>query len=356
MANTTVNSSLKVKQWDDAFFTEYVRKNQFAAMMGTDENSIIQIKEQLTKMAGDRIVIPLVKKLSGAGVLGENTLEGNEEALVQYGYEIAISQLRNAVSIRSFQERLTEISIRDAAKTMLKIWAMETLRDDIIKRLASPNLDGVTTYANTSNAADRNAWLAANADRVFFGALNSNNASNVHATSLQNVDSADDKLTTALLSKVKRAAKTMNPKIRPVSVDSMGEFFVALAPSPAFRDLKNSTTMQQAMRDALVRGKDNPLFTDGDLVWDGVIVKEVPEIPVIGGAGASGIDVAPVYFMGAQALGLVWGQRTKTVTKLFDYDDVYGVAISEVRGVAKTMFNNKQHGMATVYVSGIADT
>lgn len=355
MADTTVTSSLKVKQWDDAFFTEYVRKNQFAAMMGTDENSIIQIKEQLTKMAGDRIVIPLVKKLSGAGVLGENMLEGNEEALVQYGYEITISQLRNAVSIRSFQERLTEIPIRDAAKAMLKIWAMETLRDDVIKRLGSPVVDGVTAYASATET-QKDAWLAANADRVFFGALSANNSSNDHSASLLNVDSSDDKLTTALLSKLKRAAKTMSPKIRPVSVDSMGEFFVALAPSVAFRDLKNSTTMQQAMRDALVRGKDNPLFTDGDLVWDGVIVKEVPEIPVISGVGASSINVAPVYLMGAQALGLVWGQRTKTVTKLFDYDDVYGVAISEVRGVAKTMFNDKQHGMLTAYVAGVADT
>lgn len=354
MAKTTVTSDLSVKQWEDDFFKEYVRANQFTQLMGSDENSVIQVKEDLSKKAGDRIVIPLVKKLAGDGIVGENTLEGNEEQLIQYAHEIRVAMLRNGVRIHKFEEQLTNINMREAARSMLKIWSMEALRDLFIDRMMSPCLDGVTKYENATEV-QKDAWVAANADRVFFGALNSNNSSNDHSASLLNVDSTSDKLTADLVSKVKRAAKSSNPKLRPITVDKAGEYFVLLAPSPAFRDFKFSSTIQQAMRDALVRGKDNPIFTDGDIIWDNVLVKEVPEISVISGVGASGINVAPCFFLGAQSLGLAWAQRTVSKTQMFDYDVEFGVAVEEIRGCNKLFFNSLQHGMATVYVSGVGD-
>ena len=45
MADTTTSTRLRVQQWDDSFFTEYVRESRFKPYMGTDENSIIQVKE-----------------------------------------------------------------------------------------------------------------------------------------------------------------------------------------------------------------------------------------------------------------------------------------------------------------------
>ena len=49
MALTTARTGLTPQQWDDKFFMEYVRENRFKRYMGTDENSIIQLKEDLTK-------------------------------------------------------------------------------------------------------------------------------------------------------------------------------------------------------------------------------------------------------------------------------------------------------------------
>ena len=353
MAKTTVTADLKVKQWDDAFFREYVRANQFSALMGTDENSIIQVREDLTKKPGDRIVMALIKELTGAGVSGTATLEGNEEHLVQYAFEIAVSMKRQGVRIHKFEEQLTAIDMRNAARAMLKTWSMKELRDTIIAKMLAPSLNG-TVYASATES-QKDAWVAANADRIFFGALSANNSSNDHSASLSNVDSSSDKLTTDLVSKMKRAAKTISPVIRPVMIDGSGEHFVLLAPTTAFRDLKQSSAMQQAMRDALVRGKDNPIFQDGDMLWEGVVIKEIPEIPVISGVGASSIDVAPVFFCGAQAVACAWAQRTQTKTEMFDYDVEYGVSVEEVRGIEKMYFNNVQHGMLTAYVSGVAD-
>jgi hypothetical protein len=34
--------------------------------------------------------------------------------------------------------------------------------------------------------------------------------------------------------------------------------------------------------------RDNPLFTAGDLIYDGVIIREIPELPTIPDVGAGG--------------------------------------------------------------------
>ncbi len=81
MALTTARTGLTPQIWDDQFFMEYVRDNRFKRYMGTDENSIIQLKEDLTKKRGDRVTFAAVNKLTGAGVTGNTTLEGNEEEL-----------------------------------------------------------------------------------------------------------------------------------------------------------------------------------------------------------------------------------------------------------------------------------
>jgi hypothetical protein len=187
------------------------------------------------------------------------------------------------------------------------------------------------------------------------------------ATGLANVDSTNDKLTAATLSLAKRMAKNANPKIRPFKTADGREYYVAFAGSRAFRDFKADSTIAQANRDARAREggamNDNPLFQDGDQIWDGVIVREVPEISEIittsstfVTAGASSIPVEPVFLCGAQAMGIAWGQEpTPRMDKEKDYEFRPGVAIEELRGIQKMNFNGKQHGMVTIYVSGVGD-
>jgi hypothetical protein len=53
-------------------------------------------------------------------------------------------------------------------------------------------------------------------------------------------------------------------------------------------------------------------------------------------------------------LGIAWAKRTKTATETRDYGFVHGVAIHEMRGVEKLVFNGQQHGVATAYVAALA--
>lgn len=64
--------------------------------MGPNASSIIQIKDETTKSAGDKITYGLRMQMSGAGVIGDGTLEGQEESLTVYSDAVVIDQLRHA--------------------------------------------------------------------------------------------------------------------------------------------------------------------------------------------------------------------------------------------------------------------
>ena len=360
MANTNVSSENIVQQWDNRFFVEYVRDNLFKPYMGTSMNDTFIMKENLTKMAGDRITISLVRKLRGAGVTGATTLEGNEEALANHGHQITVDVLRNAVSHNEFEQQRTVIDIRNAARDALMMWAMEKLRDDIIDALYSPVIDGVTKYADASEA-QKDTYLDANDDRLLFGGDTSNLVASDHSASLANIV-AGDTLSTTFISLAKREAKASTKgAIRPIRVNGSEEWFVLFANPLCFRDLKNDSVMQQANRDAWIRGRNNPIFRDGDLIWDGVIIREVPEIGAITGVGGAGIDVAANFLCGAQSVGIAWAQRTTSrLRSNTDYGFVEGVGIQEIRGVEKLMYDFQstvgvQHGVYTMWHPAVAD-
>ena len=358
MSLTNAVTGLTPQHWDDQFFTDYVRESRFAKYMGTDINKIIQMREELTAKKGKTITFALVNELTADGVTGNGTLEGNEEGLDSRSHAVSVAPLRHAVAVTDWDEQQSAIDLRNAGKEQLKIWAKKKMRDGIINALSSIN--GVAYTSATE--AQKDAWLADNSDRVLFGSLNSNNSSNDHSASLANIDNTNDKLTPAVVSAMKELAQSASPKIRPINIMEDQEWFVMFAGSRAFRDLKNNATMAQANRDARERGKDNPLFTGDDLIWDSVIIREIPEISNLSGVGAGSIDVCPVYLCGAQAVGIAWAMRTKSTTQVRDYGFVNGAGIAEIRGIEKLLFGTgsadtsdlKDHGVVTGYMAGVA--
>lgn len=357
MANTTAAAALTIDQWQDKFHTEFVRDNEFEPYMGTGENSPFQVVEDLSKKPGDEITVQLVTRLTNNGVTGDNTLEGNEEALGNYGHKITVDQLRNAVSVGEMEQQKTNIELLDAARVVLKNWAMDKLRSEIIAALMSPNLDGSTAYASTAEA-DKDLWVTAQyaANRVLFGAAKSNYSAADHSASLLNVDAAADILQPTIVSLAKRLAKSADRHMRPVRVDGGGEWYVLFANSFAFRDFKAHATTVAVHEYASDRGKTNPLFRDGDLLWDGVIIHEVPELSAITGVGDAAIDVAANFLVGAQALGIAWAQKTKAIFDNRDYGNISGRGVKEIRGIDKLTFNSVQNGVLSLYTAGVADT
>jgi len=372
MANTAVNSDLVEKKFLSDFFKEYIRGSRFSRYTGTGVNNVIVIKEGRKK-----IEIPLVTRLKGNGVSGSNTLRGNGENIGNYGMELAPTYKRHAVEFDKEELEKPAIDLMKAAKPLLMDWAMELTRDEVITAFAAMHTGSAYVGIASASEANADAWLANNADRVLFGAAKSNNAANDHSAALAQLDSVNDTLSAGIVSLAKRMAKTADPHIRPIKTSEDEEWYVMFADPYAFRDLKEDSVMAQANREARNRGKDNPLFRDGDLIYDGVIIREVPEIAdfvdgidgtattlnLVTGSADTG-RVGMCFLCGTQAVGFGLGQRPKTVLdSTYDYGFQPGVACELKHDIKKMFFSNEanggggyvQHGLVTVYVSAAVD-
>lgn len=360
MADTNVASGLTVQQWDDKFFTEYLTENRFAGEFGTNESSIIQVKEDLTKKKGDRIHYALVNKLTNSAITGSNVLEGNEEKMDSRSFYVSVDKRRNGVRVAEIDEQYSAIDLRQAGKAVLKDWSMKDTEKLIIQALASIN---GTNFADADSTA-RDAWLTDNTDRVYFA---SGYAGTDHSAGLTEQDTSSDLLTAADISAMKYKARvTANPKIRPIRSEANGRHYYILYCDPrCFRDLKNesSSPIVAAQREVSLEMENNRLFKGGDLLWDGVIIKEVPEIYDELGAALANLgdgataEIGVAFLCGAQAIGAAYARRWRSKEETFDYGDKQGVAIDAIYGIEKMQFGSgtgdtddlKDHGVITGY-------
>ncbi len=372
MADTSIATANIAEQWDNDAFLEYMRENEMSAYMGTDQNSAIHLDERLGTLPGDGVTFSLIGEFSNNNV-GTGTLEGNEEAVGNFGHKVELVVVRNAFTINNFEDQLTGINIRNKGKTQMKNWAMDLLRNDILEAFHSTN---GTNYGSDSDG-DHDTWATDNADRIVY--IGETTAPGDHSARLGGLTEGTDTLDATTVSLARRKARVATPKMHPIRVNGQEEWFVMFCDPYAFRDLKADTTIQNAQKDALARGQNNPLFRAGDIIYDGVICREVPEIAnfiddaagnwgagatanslTTGGASSKRVGVS--FLCGAQAVGIGWGKRLTTTTDTREYGFVKGFGVEEFRGVEKLLFktgvgktNPVDHGVVTVYSAAKAD-
>jgi len=173
MADTTLATASQIAKWNSQYFAEYVRESGFLPYMGRSPMSIIHANYQLT--TGKTINMPLVTRLSGAGVTGSTALEGAEEALGNYNHSISIDWVRHGVLLTKDQEHYTEMDMRKAARDMLKVRSQEMFRDDLIAAMRSVwNGSNASVAYGSATEAQKDAWLDRNIDRVLFGTAKGN--------------------------------------------------------------------------------------------------------------------------------------------------------------------------------------
>jgi hypothetical protein len=379
MSETILSTALERQVWITKYFQEYVRTSRFMPYMSNSDinkGGIILTKFQREDEAFRTINIPFIGRLKAKGVTGAQVLDGAEEELTNFNCPITIDWRRNGVRLPKSTTFRTEINLWDAAKDSLMVWETEKLLFDIIHAMAMLVVDtnGTIAFYDQATVAQQNFWTAGNSDRVLFGA-NISNFSPTFATALGNI-ATNQTASAAMITKAKRIAKNADPHIRPYRVeDGDGrEYFVVFSGSRTFRDLQNDTTIVTANTQARSREgmgmEKNPIFQDGDLIYDGVIIREAPEIDIycqnivnpnggaaFNGVGGSGGDIRPMFLCGSGAVGIAWGQEPTPRTDMIkDYGFRPGVAIEELLGVKKLNFNGVQNGMVTIFAAAAADS
>jgi len=380
MAETRVSSGNVETKFDSKVVHEYVRGGRFGPHTGNTPNAIIQVNNNLNKKS-----IPLVAKLSGDGVSGSTSLVGNEEALSDYDFTFNPTYWRNGVLIDNEENEKSAFELKKEARPALMNWAMEKKRDHIIQAMGAIEAGG--TYYNyggsqgsngstAASAANMDTYQAANSDRILYGAATSNLTSGDHTASLATLDNTNDKCTASHVELLKRLAEQADPLINPVMIKGDEPWFVFYCGSYAFRDLRSDleTKHQNAMPRSV---EGNPLWSGGDLVIDGVIIKKIPEIDTfidgttgtfggVWGAGATGdslatggalgIRTAVGFLCGAQSVCFGLGRPASIKRrKEDDYEHQSGVGITMKHDIKKFFYNTKQHGIVTSFHASVAD-
>ena len=95
MAVTVIDSNNKLIRFTQEINRELIKENQLSPYMSEALTAIIRIKNDL-KQGGEDMNIPIVSRLTGAGV-ATTTLVGNEERIDNYGMRLRMEWARNAV-------------------------------------------------------------------------------------------------------------------------------------------------------------------------------------------------------------------------------------------------------------------
>lgn len=333
------------EQFSQDVFQTYVRNLWWKNMMGESTESVIQVKEDLTKKSGDAITVNLVGEMEGGLVLGNAVGLGNEGSVPFFGQRITIDNVRHLVRIDDVPMTQKRVGFRVApeVKHQLIYKSQKRLDDEI-----------TTALSDVTNARVRGRYL--------YGAADSNwNAT--HATALTNIDNTADKLTTNMIRIAKRKAIVLSnatAKIRPTKVvngKNMESWFVFVGHTYSLRDMfDDDAAWKNAQLNIPPRSNDSPIFTGSSFkgAYDGVLIYEYEAINLV----ASTIQVSHNFLLGAQAAAVVWGQRSKVGEEEQDLGHRITYETHEIRGVSKLYFNRatpEDHGYVHVFAAAVAD-
>lgn len=340
--NTQSISALRASVWYKKLFADVSTILFMDKFMGEGENNPIQVITDLKKQPGDNITVPLTVKLSGAGVSGDDELEGNEEEIVSYSFNASIDQLRNAVRLKGrMDERKVAYSMRSDAKEKLKIWWAERFDREILSKLS-----GDTTGALTSSSLHANTPTAPTSNRsVWAGGVSADNSL-----------TAAMKMDTKVLDAAKQKALLASPKVRPIRMEDSAykgeEIYVAILHPYQFTDLKQDPVFNQTVREAAERGKSNPLLSGNSGIYNGIILHQ-HELAYTFTNGGS-VACARGLLLGQQAGVFLKGRDAEWVEKSFDFGNKWAIAAGYIFGVQKTVFNSADYGLITMATAAAA--
>jgi len=337
--------------------------NQFA---GSGPNAMVQEISELTQSEkGARAVLTLLADMTGDGIVGDNTLEGNEEALRSFDIVVQLDQLRfaNRLSGRLADQK-SVVNFREHSRDALA-YAMA----DRIDQLAFLSLAGVA-YTNKNNGALRPVLTSGqNLGDLSFNSditapttnrhkrISGNNLAAGSVTSI----TATDTLKYRHIVDLKAFAKDQYIRgMRGAGNEEMYHLFVS---PQVMADLKLDSDFLSNVRSAGIRGPNNELFAgSSSLMVDGVMVHEFRHVFNTSGAtagtssnaGSAGfkggadadVNYASCLFCGAQSLAMADIGLPEIVEDTFDYGNQNGISIGKIFGLKKPKYNSDITGQS----------
>lgn len=317
-----IPANLVPKVWAKKVWHEGVKDSYFDKFTAMDGSNVVHQNKDLTNVKGDSVVFGLMMNLTGSGVEGNRQkLSGSEDTLNIYDFTVQTQLVRNAVSRFEADDQKSQYDMLKEIKVVLKQWLSDWLDNKLISKLSYNPSNGEVLYAS--------------------------------AAGTQSSITANDKLTTTIISRAKRKAMMHAPKVQPIKVDGMDKYIMLVHPWAA-RDLKDDPKWLAAQQNANIRGSKNPLFTGALGEYDGVILYEYERV-LSSNIGASSANVCQNLLLGKQAACFAVARPAKHIEQTDDYGNIAGNGIAFYGAVEKTKFNGADYGIINVMTGGVVE-
>ena len=351
VTNYGVNANEAVKLWSRRLAREALKATYIQKFIGEGDDSVIQMRNDTKKGPGDRVRVTLRMQLTGDGIQGDSTLEGNEEALTTYTDDFVINQLRHAVrSAGKMSEQRIPFSIREEAMSGLRDWWSDRMDTWFFNQVCG------YTVQTDSRYTGNNSVTAPSSNRKVFTVGSADETVQADSTKV---------MTLALIDKAVEAAKTATPLIRPINIAG-GKHYVAFLHPYQVYDLRTSTSTGQWLdiqKAAMSGGKvgENPIFSGALGMYNDVILHESTRVTngVHSSTGAAQTNTRRAVLCGAQSCVMGFGQghsfkEFDWYEELFDYGNQLGVKAGCIGGLKKSTFNSVDFGTITMTSYAVA--
>ena len=360
----------QLQMWSRDFWKVARNQSFISQFAGTGSNAMVQRITELTKnQKGTKANITLLADMTGDGITGDNTLEGNEEALRAYDITIELDQLRFANRIAGrLTDQKTVVNFREQSRDALA-YAMA----DRIDQLAFLTLSGVA-YTLKNNGGLRPTSGSAGHELVDLEFASDVSAPTSARHLRVDVDgsgvvtlpagditatTAADKISYKAIVNLKAYAK--DNYIRGIRGAGNQEMYHMFVTPQQMADLKLDSDFLANVRNAGIRGNQNSLFAgSSSLMVDGIMVHEFRHVFNTAGAtagtssnaGAAGykwgadadVEGARALFCGAQALAMADIGLPEMVEDTFDYGNQSGISVGKIFGLRKPKYNADYNG------------
>jgi len=333
-------SDQAVKRWSEKLMKETLGKMGMRGLIGTHDDSCIQLKTELKKSAGDQIKCDLLVQDRSDGVNGDTRQKGAETPLSFYQDTLLINQKRNAHVFRGMSQQRTLHNLRTAGRGSLSTWWAWFIEAGLMAHLVGVSGDGEETVIGALGATTGESDFAGNTVTALDAA---------HL-----VDGSGAAMVLSLIDDAVSKAKVNNPRAAPIMIEGEMKYVAYLHPyqTRALRVDAGAGQWNQIQQNAGVRGKKNLIYSGAVGEYNNVIIRESEFVPSVGTLRHGMLLGACA---GAIAFGNAWSTSSRSASgggSFFDWkeeEDDYGnekgVAGVSILGFKRSIWNSKAFGV-----------
>lgn len=349
MTEFALNAALAVQRWSTSLAHEAEKMQYFRKFMGTSKDSMIVIKKELQKKAGEKINFGLRMKLTDDGIEGDNIIEGTsgETALDFYRDFIFIDQRRKGTKSKGkMSEQRVPYNMRKEGRDALSIWWAEDYDEQIMMYLAGAR--GIDTSFHTAlgyTGRANNSFRTPDSDHIIYAG---------NATGLSDIDSAD-KMSLEIPEKLVSKVETLDPMIQPFRINGEKKYVLLMHTWNAY-DLRTSISQKDWLE--IHKATDNaksPIYQNALGEYAGLILHKHRNIIRFDSTTgcSSGITASRSLCLGAQAAMIGWGGassmgRYSWNEETDDRGNALAITAGAIFGCNKTRFNSKDFGTIAI--------